>query len=522
MSIFKNARRTHLIKTLGKFGNDHIALLSSSSSSASSSDAPAAATLSRSFLQTLRSETFGQPTYVTHPHLINEGELVIGQNVETFRERRLRLMSGIQKYAEDHKAEQQMNKSNLVIVPSASKKYMSDKIPYVFRQNSDFYYLSGCLEPDSVLLMSINEKADIKSILFMRPKDKHAEMWDGARTGVENAPDFFGVDEAYTVQQFPEILKKHITSEKPHVWYDMAASDQQSISNDVQNVAGATSAPNSPATFIQSMRLFKSICEQELMRKTCQIASRAINEVISESRPGISEHHLFAAVDYKCRMKNASYLAYPPVVAGGNNATTIHYINNTQLTKSGEMLLMDAGCEYGGYTSDITRTWPIDGTFTPAQKVLYDVLLQLQKELIGTLLKPGGETLDELFDTMCIKLGKYLQEVGIVPKDIADDNGYARAGYKFCPHHVSHYLGMDVHDTPLMPRSLRLLPGMVCTVEPGIYIAQDRKDVPKEFRGIGIRIEDDVLITSDNNVEVLTAECVKEREEVENIFLAKR
>lgn len=259
---------------------------------------------------------------------------------------------------------------------------MSDKIPYVFRQNSDFYYLSGCLEPDSVLVMSINEKEDIKSILFMKPKDKHAEMWDGARTGVENAPDFFGVDEAYTVQQFSEILKKHIASEKPIVWYDIPASDQQSITTDVQKVAGTISELSSPATFIQSMRLFKSICEQELMRKTCQIASRAINEVISESRPGISEHHLFAAVDYKCRMKNASYLAYPPVVASGNNATTIHYINNTQLTKSGEMVLMDAGCEYGGYTSDITRTWPIDGIFTPAQKVLYDVLLQLQKELI--------------------------------------------------------------------------------------------------------------------------------------------
>ncbi|XP_053949572.1 xaa-Pro aminopeptidase 3 [Anastrepha ludens] len=519
MSILKNARRAHLmVKALRKC--DRIAF---TSSTAITPDATAAASLSKNFLQTLRSETFGQPTYVTHPHLVNEGELVIGQNVESFRERRSWLMSGIQKLdAEDAKNVQCKKKSHLVIVPSSSKKYMSDKIPYVFRQNSDFYYLTGCLEPDSVLVMTINENEDVKSTLFMRPKDKHAELWDGTRTGAENAPDFFGVDEAYTIEQFSQVLKKYVTSEKPLVWYDSPASDQANITSEVQQVADKISEVKSPAVYIQSLRLYKSSSEQDLMRRTCQIASRAINEVIAESKPGISEHHLFASVDYKCRMKNASYLAYPPVVASGNNATTIHYINNTQLTRSGELVLMDAGCEYGGYTSDITRTWPIDGTFTPAQKILYDVVLQLQKELIATLLKPGGETLDNLFDTMCIKLGKYLQEAGIVPKNIVDDISYARAGYKFCPHHVSHYLGMDVHDTPLIPRTFPLQPGMVFTVEPGIYIGHDRQDVPKEFRGIGIRIEDDVLITSDNNVEVLTAECIKERAEIENMFLTKR
>ncbi|XP_036318528.1 xaa-Pro aminopeptidase 3 isoform X2 [Rhagoletis pomonella] len=519
MSLLKNVRQAQLkIKSFRKF--DRIAL---AFSSAPSSDAPAAAALSKNFLQTLRSETFGQPTYVTHPHLVNEGELVIGQTVETFRERRSWLLSGIQKLDEEsEKNFQHKKKSHMVIVPSATKKYMSDKIPYVFRQNSDFFYLTGCMEPDSVLVLTINEREDVKSILFMRPKDKHAEMWDGARTGAENAPDFFGVDEAYTIPQFSKILKKYIESEKPLVWYDIPASDQATITSDIQQVTGNTSELKSPAVYIQSLRLYKSPSEQDLMRRTCQIASRAINEVISESKPGLSEHQLFAAVDYKCRMKNANYMAYPPVVASGNNATTIHYISNNQLTKSGDLVLMDAGCEYGGYTSDITRTWPIDGIFTPAQKILYDVVLQLQKELIATLLKPGGETLDQLFDTMCVKLGKYLQEVGLVPKDIVDDISYARAGYKFCPHHVSHYLGMDVHDTPLIPRTFPVQPGMVCTVEPGIYIGHDREDVPKEFRGIGIRIEDDVLITSDHNVEVLTAECVKERREIENLFLTKR
>ncbi|TMW47584.1 hypothetical protein DOY81_007329, partial [Sarcophaga bullata] len=139
-----------------------------------------------------------------------------------------------------------------------------------------------------------------------------------------------------------------------------------------------------------------------------------------------------------------------------------------------------------------------------------------------TLLNEGGETLDQLFDTMCFKLGKYLQDIGLVPKNINDVVGLTRAGYQFCPHHVSHYLGMDVHDTPLIPRSLRLMPGMVCTVEPGIYIPQDRTDVPEEFRGIGIRIEDDILITNDNKVEVLTSACIKEVEELENLHKIKQ
>lgn len=218
---------------------------------------------------------------------------------------------------------------------------------------------------------------------------------------------------------------------------------------------------------------------------------------------------MFARVDYKCRMAGASFLAYPPVVAAGRNATIIHYVQNTQLAKSGEMILMDAGCEYGGYSSDITRTWPVNGRFTDPQRVLYEVIWTLQKDLLNTMLKDGGQTLDALFDTMCLRLGQLLQEAGLLKRTLAGID-LSRAAFKLCPHHVSHFLGMDVHDTPLMSRQLLLVPGMVCTVEPGIYIATDNTDVPAEFRGIGIRIEDDVLITSDRTIEVLTDECIKE------------
>lgn len=266
---------------------------------------------------------------------------------------------------------------------------MSDKIPYIFRQNSDFFYLTGCQEPDTVLVLSISKRNEVQSSLFMRPKDKHAELWEGARTGVDLAVDLFGVDQAYSADSFENELKRKILFEKPLIWYDKSNSDLPSVSEAVQksftSISENKTQLQSPTPIIHGMRLFKSAAEQNLMRRTCEIASKSINEVMTESKPGHSEHHLFAMTDFKCRMRNASHLAYPPVVASGNNATVIHYISNTQLCKSGDLVLMDAGCEYGGYSSDITRTWPISGKFTDAQNSLYDIVLQLQKELIGKI-----------------------------------------------------------------------------------------------------------------------------------------
>ncbi|XP_037828800.1 xaa-Pro aminopeptidase 3 isoform X1 [Lucilia sericata] len=519
MWSFQSLRKCNLTKLIQvQLGFKKLASFSSASNGLSASR-------SQNTPNALNHQVFGQPVSATHPHLINDGELVAGVTLKEFQQRRTRLMLGIQKYARDHLQKNDLNKRNhLVVIPSSTKKYMSDKIPYIFRQNSDFFYLTGCQEPDTILVMSIDENSRINSSLFMRAKDKHAELWEGARTGVDLAIDLFGVDQAFSVENFEIELGRRIQFEKPLMWFDSKCSDLSNVNQSIMKVMHSINdgkTLQSPTTIIHGMRLFKSVAEQNLMRRTCQIASTAINEVMAESKPGHSEHHIYAMTDYKCRMRNASHLAYPPVVASGKNATVIHYINNTQLCKSGDLVLMDAGCEYGGYSSDITRTWPINGKFTDAQKTLYDVVLLLQKELIDTLLREGGETLDHLFDTMCLKLGKYLQEIGLVPNDINDIVGLTRAGYKFCPHHVSHYLGMDVHDTPLIPRSLRLMPGMVCTVEPGIYISPNRDDVPVEFRGIGIRIEDDILITDDNKVEILTSTCIKERTELENLHKLK-
>ena len=313
-------------------------------------------------------------------------------------------------------------KRHTVVIPSANKKYMSDKIPYDFRQNSDFYYLTGCLEPESALVMHIGGDSgdEVRSVMFMRPKDKHSELWDGVRTGPGMAPEHFGVDEAYSADELSKYLLQYLEkTPNTTLWFDRTNTEQPKISHALHSCQplAMNKILESPIPLIHRMRVFKSPAELQLMRSTCAIAAEAINQTIQASKPGDSEYLLYANVDYRCRVKN-SKLAYPPVVAGGRNATTIHYIENNQLVADGDMVLMDAGCEYGGYSSDITRTWPINGEFTDAQLVLYEVTLNLQKDLIAMLGQKGAQTLDGLFDTMCYRLGMYLQEAGLVDKSL--------------------------------------------------------------------------------------------------------
>lgn len=266
---------------------------------------------------------------------------------------------------------------------------MSGKIPYVFRQNSDFLYLTGCMEPDTVLALSIDLKDNIKSMLFMQPRDRHAEQWEGPRTGVDLAPSLFGIDEAHLIENLYTVISQHAKQENPQFWYDIKDTTSHELTKILIQSAQLLRTPSamqSPFNVLQNMKLYKSLAEQNLMKQTCQIASLAINDVIRDAKPGDSEHQIYAMVDYRCRMRNANHLAYPPVVAGGRNATIIHYISNSQLVQRGDMVLMDAGCEYSGYCSDITRTWPISREFLEPQKVLYEVVLQLQKDLIGLCL----------------------------------------------------------------------------------------------------------------------------------------
>lgn len=407
-------------------------------------------------------------------------------------------------------------KAHFVIIPAASKVYISDKIPYVFRQNTDFFYLTGCQEPDAILVLTSKGEGYV-STLFVTEKDEHAELWDGPRTGVTAAPALFGVDKSLPVAEFSKFFLSFLNEAKQSVvWYDEAnATIQSSLHNKIYDSIKAMNGRivYPPTYVLHNLRLIKSPAEIELMKKSCEVASSAIKKTIEASRPGMTEHQLFATVDYECRMNGAEFLAYPPVVAGGENANIIHYISNNQVVQNGDMVLMDAGCEYHGYTSDITRTWPINGTFTREQKLLYEIVLDVQIALIQALKEMPS--LDQLYRNMCSLLAKNLQEIGLIPESLSG-NKLLTTMHMYCPHHVSHYLGMDVHDTGKISREIKVQPGMVVTVEPGLYVNSKNRMAPPEFYGLGIRIEDDVLITNDGPI-VLTQSCPKDTNDMETL-----
>ncbi|KAK2587546.1 hypothetical protein KPH14_003679 [Odynerus spinipes] len=454
-------------------------------------------------------QRFGQPTPMTHPHLLKDGEVVPGIHRNEFKQRRTKLMENIT--LNINKRDQY--RSQFIIIPSSSKVYMSDKIPYVFRQNTDFLYFCGCQEPNTILVITAVGDT-FTSILFMNQKDQHSELWEGPRTGVEAAPDLFGVNRALPVTEFEKFFVSFINEHKSStIWYDDSTVLQAQLHAKLNELVKVSNVQKfvSPRSLFHEVRSIKSQSEINLMQKSCDIASMAIKKTIQTSKPGMSEHHLFAIVDYECRMNGAEFLAYPPVVAGGSNANIIHYIANNQIIQNGDMVLMDAGCEYHGYSSDITRTWPINGKFTPEQRILYEVVLDVQNELLKKVQEMP--TLDQLFHDMCSLLGKRLQEVGLIPRSLSGEK-LISAAYSYCPHHVSHYLGMDVHDTAKVSTNVRIKPGMIITMEPGIYVNPKNSLAPQQFHGLGIRIEDDVLV-KENSSLVLSRNCPKEITEIE-------
>ncbi|XP_070167671.1 xaa-Pro aminopeptidase 3 [Polyergus mexicanus] len=453
----------------------------------------------------------GQPTSITHPHLIKYGEVLPGISLQELEGRRSKLVESITLAMHT----KNIHRQQILIIPASPKIYMSDKIPYIFRQNTDFLYFSGCQEPDSILVLTCKEDKS-SFTLFVRPKDEHSELWDGPRTSVETAAEIFGTDHALPITKFEQFISSLIQEDnKSIIWYDHADVIQPILHKKLCQLIKLTDNQifASPKILFHQIRLIKSTCEINLMRESCQIASDAIIKTIQSSKPEMSEHQLFATVDYECRMRGAEYLAYPPVVAAGRHANIIHYISNNQIIRNGDLVLMDAGCEYHGYSSDITRTWPISGKFSPEQRVLYEIVLDVQKNLIETL--KNMPSLDNVFRHMCFLLGKRLQEINLIPKNI-DEEKLLTAAYTYCPHHVSHYLGMDVHDTGKISRSIRIQPGMIITIEPGIYISPKNLHAPSHFHGLGIRIEDDILVT-ENGSEVLTKNCPKEIAEIETL-----
>lgn len=418
------------------------------------------------------------------------------------------------------------NPGAVFIFPAAEEMLRNPDVHHPYRQESNFHYLTGFEEPESFVVLSSPKSApgSHHMTLFVRHRDPEKEMWEGERYGIEGAQTVFGADEAFTVDQFDKKLPE-LVSGAERVYYRIGLNEQVDrrvlasleIHRRSLGRSGKSLAPiGDPNELIGEMRLFKSADEIALMRRACGVTALAHKTVMKEVRPGMKEFEIEALLEYVMRKNGCSRLAYGSIVAGGVNAACLHYRANNDTLKDGELLLVDAGGEYGYYGADITRTFPVGRGFTPAQARAYDLVLKAQKE--GVAMTKPGVTLPQIHRRTLEILTDGLIEMGLL-KGIREELIRNAAFRRFYPHSTSHWLGMDVHDTGLYTRggAPRVLePGMYFTVEPGFYVQPGDQDVPAEYRNIGIRIEDDVLVTATGH-DVLTKDAPKERAEIEEM-----
>jgi Xaa-Pro aminopeptidase len=392
---------------------------------------------------------------------------------------------------------------------------------YPFRQSSDLYYLTGFAEPEATLVLRPGAASD-RVVLFVRPRDPEQETWTGRRAGVDGAVAGYGVEAAYPVaeldQRLPDLIAN--TDDLYYTLGDDPDFDRQvaAIIARQRNEERRGRVPPrrivDPREVLHELRLRKSEPEITLMRRAAEITAEAHRAAMKAAAPGVTEYQLQALIDYTFRHHGGAGPSYPTIVGGGDNGTILHYIENDRPLVDGELVLIDAGCEYQFYAADISRTFPVSGRFTPAQRRCYELVLAVEQEAIQ-MVRPGA-TISAIHDRCVELLAAGMVELGLLAGAAADR--IADASYKrFYPHRTSHWLGMDVHDVGYYaprgePRPLE--PGMVFTIEPGLYIPAATADVPAEYRGIGIRIEDDVLVTADG-CEVLTAAAPKQIDEVE-------
>ncbi len=415
-----------------------------------------------------------------------------------------------------------MKEGSAMVLPAAPDAIRNRDVRHTYRQESNFYYFTGFEEPDSIFLF--RPGFDPEYVLFVRPRDKNMEMWNGFRYGPEGAEREFHADKSYPIGEFDQI-SADLLKDVDTVYYRINNHEFDpkffSVLERVKARAGrgGRGYPSmiDPVNLYGEMRLLKTPFEVEMMKRAAAITVEGHKAAMRFVRPGVNERDVLGVLTQSFLTGTSDRQAYPAIVAAGDHATTLHYEFNDQPCNDGDLLLIDAGAEYGYYASDITRTFPINGKFTKAQAKLYQGILDVQKRIIE-FVRPG-RAFEEIQEEAVKGLTNVMLELGILNGFV--DKVIEQGGYKkYYPHNVSHWLGMDVHDVGLykLPQGVRRLePGMVLTIEPGIYIPKDDDSAPKEFRGMGIRIEDDLLITSEGS-EVLTEGAPKEIAEIEELM----
>jgi len=395
-----------------------------------------------------------------------------------------------------------------------------------YRPESSLYYLTGFEEPESVLVFRPGRTPE--TVMFVRQKNVERETWDGFRFGLEGAKDVFAYDQTYDIHDFEKVAPELLRG-SDRVYYSMFRNKEfdEKFGNVMLSVHGwrprlgqGMPAIEDAMALMGEMRIRKTEDEIEAMRLAAQISAEAHIEVMKHTKAGVSERALHGIFLKEVMERGAFGEAYGGIVASGNNATTLHYRFNDAVCKAGEMLLIDCGAEYMYYSGDITRTYPVNGKFSPVQKRIYGKLLKLQKDLCN-MVKPGAIFADLQKHTIA-QICEILSEEKLL-KGSADEIQKAGTYTKYYPHGVSHLLGLDTHDVGTLvakgePRAME--PGWTLTIEPGIYFPANDMTIPEELRGLGIRIEDDVLVTHDG-VEIMTKAVPKEMEEMEALIGAK-
>ena len=417
-----------------------------------------------------------------------------------------------------------MADNSIAVIAAAPEKVRSKDTLYPYKQSTNFSYLSGFSEPCAVMLLIPNREQG-ECVLFCRDKDPLRETWDGLRLGPEKAKEALAIDDAFPIDDIDDILPGLLEG-KSHIYYS-AGKDKAFDKQLIQWVDEVTLDKESDSEscceqvdldhLLAELRLIKSAAEIKLMRKAADISAEAHCRAMRFCKPGQYEYQLQAEIEHQFMMSGATGPAYTSIVGGGKNACILHYIENQSALKSGDLVLIDAGCEYQNYAADITRTFPVNGKFSAAQAAIYDIVLAAQTAAINTI--APGVTYDQANKATIEVITQGLVGLGILKGGV--DQLIAEGAYReFYMHSVSHWLGMDVHDVGdyKINNQWRVYEaGMLLTIEPGIYIAADNQNVDKEWRGIAVRIEDDILVTKAGR-EVLTDGVPKQRDQIERLM----
>jgi len=417
-----------------------------------------------------------------------------------------------------------MGAGSVAILPTSKEAVRNRDVHHPFRPDSDFYYLTGFAEPEAVLVL-VPGRTHGEYILFCREKDTTKELWDGYRAGLEGAVADFGADDAFPITDLDDILPG-LLEERERVFFAMGSDPafDKRVSDWVSQIRSrARAGVHGPIEFLaldhflHDMRLYKSRAETTMMRRAARLSAAAHVELMRQCEPGMHEYQLASLFRHHCQMNGADQLAYPSIVGGGNNGCILHYVENSEALQDGDLVLIDAGCELGYYASDITRTFPVNGRFSDPQRALYELVLEAQLAAIDKV-RPGNHWNDPHRAAVRV-LTKGLLKLGLLRGTLAKALK-AESYTRFFMHRTGHWLGMDVHDVgdyKVDGHWRELERGMVLTIEPGLYIPRGSRGVAKKWQGIGIRIEDDVLVTS-KGPDVLSRDAPKTVEQIEALM----